>query len=354
MARDHDEKIDEPVPLAAEDRAILDLECATVVGHTCKVIELTPGGPTIEAIRTRMASRMADVPLLTRRLGGSAQAPSWVQDPHFDISRHVVAASSPKLDDDGLRNLVADLFAQRLERDRPLWRMDVAALANGGTVLIWRIHHALADGSTIMRLARILLWDAHEDEAAAPAPVVATALANDQARRRIHLSGFLRREFAEAGRSPFDGVIGTRRAVGFTAVPLPELRRAAHDLAGATVNDALLSAVAGALRSWIELEHGTLDDVRVRVPVSLHNPDDVSSNRDSFFNLSLPVHIADPTARLRAVRAATAIRKAAHDAELEDVLMRDLSGVSPTLRKFASRLQDNPRRFAVSVSNVPG
>jgi hypothetical protein len=142
--------------------------------------------------------------------------------------------------------------------------------------------------------------------------------------------------------------------VGFTAVPLPELRRAAHDLAGATVNDALLSAVAGALRSWIELEHGTLGDVRVRVPVSLHNPDDVSSNRDSFFNLSLPVHIADPTARLRAVRAATAIRKAAHDAELEDALMRDLSGVSPTLRKFASRLQDNPRRFAVSVSNVPG
>jgi hypothetical protein len=88
--------------------------------------------------------------------------------------------------------------------------------------------------------------------------------------------------------------------------------------------------------------------------VSLHGTGDHDSNHDSFFNLTLPVHIADPIERLRTVRAATAVRKAEHDADLEGALMQALSIASPSLQKFASRLQDNPRRFAVSVSNVPG
>lgn len=346
------------IPLAAEDRAILDLESPTVVGHTCKVIELAPDGATVDAIRTRLASRLSDASLLTRCLSNSGPAPCWIQDPLFDITQHVVAAPpGPPLDIEDVRSLVGQLFTQRLPRDRPLWRIDVAPLANGGTVLIWRIHHALADGITIIRLAEILLWDGHLRHSAARSAISTPGtggLEQDQNRRRLHLASFLRREFAESGPSPFDGTIGTRREVGFTTVSLPQLRHAAHELAGATVNDALLSAVAGALRSWIEWHHGTIGDVRVRVPVSLHGSGEDSANRDSFFNVILPLHIADPIERLRAVRAQTAIRKAEHDAELEGALMQALRIASPSLQKFATRLQDHPRRFAVSVSNVPG
>jgi diacylglycerol O-acyltransferase len=93
--------------------------------------------------------------------------------------------------------------------------------------------------------------------------------------------------------------------------------------------------------------------VRVKIPVSLHSGDD-EGNRDSFFTLELPLGEPDVVARLAAVRAATSVRKADHDAETLDDLMRDLARVSPQLEHFCRRLEASPRAFALNVSNVPG
>ncbi len=57
-------------------------------------------------------------------------------------------------------------------------------------------------------------------------------------------------------------------------MPLGPLHDGAKRLAGATVNDAVLACVAGGLRHWIEQHHGQLDDLRVEVPVSLHQEGD--------------------------------------------------------------------------------
>jgi hypothetical protein len=99
----------------------------------------------------------------------------------------------------------------------------------------------------------------------------------------------------------------------------------------------------------------------VKVPVSLHGdpaahePGDAQpGNRDSFFCLDVPVTPADPVARLQAVRRATRVRKAEHDAERLDALLRQLGSISPRLRGFADRLLASPRSFALNVSNVPG
>ncbi|MDQ3721315.1 MAG: WS/DGAT domain-containing protein, partial [Actinomycetota bacterium] len=140
----------------------------------------------------------------------------------------------------------------------------------------------------------------------------------------------------------------------FASVPLRELHDAAKRLAGATLNDAVLAVVAGALRCWLQRHHGQLGRVRIRVPVSLHEEGDDAGNRDSFFSVSLPLNEPDPVARLRAAQAATAVRKADHDAEQMDHLLRALGGISPRLGRFCARLEDSPRRFALSVSNVPG
>src|SRR6185312_6815323 len=147
---------------------------------------------------------------------------------------------------------------------------------------VWRIHHALADGTTAMRFAREVLWDV---DAGAPAPTAtqrAAHAAADEERRRQHLRGFLHREFARSHtRSPFDGRIGTRRVIAFAAVPLAPLHDAAKAHCQATLNDAVLSVVAGALRRWVLAHHGHLGEVRVRVPVSLHREGDDALNRDS-------------------------------------------------------------------------
>jgi diacylglycerol O-acyltransferase len=347
----------QPIPLGPEDRAILELESATIAGHTCKVVRLGAGAPDVARLRERIAERISLAPLLTRRLGGAAGAPAWVLDEDFDVARHVVAAEvAAPLDRRGVLELVARRFEQRLERDRPLWRIDVAPCADGGGVLVWRIHHALADGTASMRYARALLWDERAD---APAPRDAASAARqaaaDDARRRAHLAGFLKREFAPSRvRSPFDGRIGTRREIGFAAVRLGALREAAHRLAGATVNDAVLCVVAGALRRWVEHHHGELGEIRARIPVSLHHEGDDAANRDSFFSIGLRLWQPDPVVRLRRIHAQTAERKAAQDARLREQLLEELRAVSPSLRRFAARVERSPRQFALSISNVPG
>ena len=132
------------------------------------------------------------------------------------------------------------------------------------------------------------------------------------------------------------------------------MRTASHAIAGATVNDAILCVLAGALRRWITDHHGHLGVVRVRVPVSLHHEGDEAANRDSFFSLGLPLSEPDPVVRLRLVHRRTTVRKSAHDAERMDALMHELSGVSPRLQQFCVRVQESPREFALCVSNVPG
>lgn len=339
-------------PLTAQDEAILALESGVLAGHTCKVIELGSGAPPLERLRARVAEGLTRAPALTSRLDGEPGQMSWVQAEDFDVSEHVVPSPDGALAPDALRAQVAQLFCERLDRSRPLWRIDVLALEGGGAALVWRLHHTLADGTTAMRWARALLWDvavgAQGARAAAP-----RGHGGDDDRRRAHAARFFAREFGRA-RSPFDGPIGVQREVAFAALPLGALHAAARRVAGATVNDALVSVIGGAVRGWLAEHHGHAGHVRIKVPVSLHRPGDDAGNADSFFFVSVPLEHADPVARLRAVRAATAQRKTDQDAEEMERLLVDLRALSPRLSGLCEQVERSGRAFALNVSNVPG
>lgn len=342
-------------PLTAEDRAILDLERGHVVGHTCKVVVLGEGAPTAEALRGEIARRIEAAPGLRWRLTGSADAPAWVVDEEFDLARHVVDARVDEpLERTSLTPFVARAFAQRLPRDRPLWHMDVVPLADGGGALVWRIHHALADGATVMRYARSVLWD-EPGETAPSTPRGGSRHGADEDRRRGHLAQFVRREFGRThGASPFDAPLDGRREIAFASCPLAALHDAAKRVGGSTLNDAVLATVAGAIGAWVRRHGGGPREMRVKVPVSLHRIGDDPGNRDSFFVVALPLGEPDPIARLDATRAATAIRKHEHDAEHLDALHKRLARVSPALERLCERLERGGRSFGINVSNVPG
>lgn len=342
------------IPLAAEDRAILALEGPKLAGHTCKVIVLGEDAPSSSVLAERVAERITATPALMRRLGGTPDSPVWIEDSGFDSRANILTAPcAAPVDRAGLRVEVARLFAQRLDRERPLWRIDRVALQDGGVALVWRIHHALADGSTAMRYAQALLWDGSTDESQAGSRTLTHE--QDQVRRRAHLAHFFAREFARSRRgSPFDGSIGARREVAFATLPLKELHDAARSIDGATLNDAVLSVVGGGLRRWIEDHHGRIGSVRVKVPVSMHHAGEDVGNRDSFFSVAVPLAQPDTVACLRAVHGATAVRKAEHDAETMDGLLRELRHVSPGLGRLCERIERSPRTFAVNISNVPG
>jgi diacylglycerol O-acyltransferase / wax synthase len=355
-------------PLSSEDVSILALENQTVAGHACKVIVLSDG-IDVELLRASISARLPRAPDLCVRLRELEGSWCWVPDDEMDMAAHVVLGpSAGDGDETDLRAAVGRIFQQRLDRSRPLWRIDVMpSLEGGGSALIWRVHHALADGSTAMRMADAVLWDPaagaeasrrrHADRRAGSGPARSTAAA----RRRLGAVRAMAREVPQPWhRSPFDGHISARREVAFAIVPFAGLRRVAHVSQGATVNDGVLTVVAGALRRWLERAHGHLGTVRVKVPVSLHTRSIASEetpaepgNRDSFFCLDVPLGSDDPLERLGMIRRSTVVRKQDHDAEHIDSLMHALARI-PRLRQFAERALAHPRAFAVNVSNVPG
>jgi diacylglycerol O-acyltransferase / wax synthase len=350
-----------PEPLSVEDARILDLEEGPVRGHTCKLV-LLDGVRGVEQLREHVESRLDREHRLGVRLVGG-DVPAWEPDPAVRIERQVRDAGA--VDEAGLPDAVGALMAERLPRDRPLWALDVVAIEDRRTALVWRIHHALADGSTAMRMARNVLFDeapaavALGRAGAGDGAVEARAAARSRLaplRAALHVPAALHRELARRGaETALDAEIGERRAVAFVDVELEAVKRIAHaQPEHATVNDVVLTAVAGGLRAWLDGLDAHPHVLRVKVPVSLHQPGDDDGNRDSFICVDLPIDEADPVARLGAIASETRERKRDHDAQTLDAFFRDLAHMSSSLERFAEHWAASPRVFTLNVSNVPG
>lgn len=353
-------------PLSADDAAILALEAGPVRGHTCKLVVLD-GERGVEELSAHVAERLHREPRLGVRLI-DGELPAWVPDSRLEIAHLVHDGGS--VDELGLPAKVGLLMTERLPRDRPLWALDVVTVEGGRTALVWRIHHALADGMTAMRMARKVLFDdaphvAAASSATAPRPATGDSAveARGPARSRLtplrstlHVPSALRRELARRGsETALDAEIGERREVAFADAELDDVKRIAHALPErATVNDVVLAAVAGGLRTWLDGLGAHPHALRVKVPVSLHQPGDEAGNRDSFICVDLPIDEPDPVARLRAIASETRERKSDHDAETLDAFFRDLSHVSSSVERFAEHWAMSPRVFTLNVSNVPG
>ena len=257
--------------LSADDARVLALESGTVRGHTCKVLVIA-GDRTAQQVRAHLEGRLGAVPRLMQRLDPGPGRPAWDDDPGFSLERHVTSRGT--LNDVGLRRHVGAVMATPLDRERPLWAIDVVALLpRGRTALVWRIHHALADGMTAMRMARELLLEATTDEAPGRGPGARERSSRRSAvRRAASMPTTLRRELARhATPSPLARAAGPRRAVAFVDAPLEALRRIGHTAPErATINDVALSAVGGGLRRWLEALDAPSAALRLKVPVSLH------------------------------------------------------------------------------------
>ena len=339
--------------LSPEDARILALESGTIRGHTCKLIVIA-GLRSAAEFRAQLDKRLGAVPQLTRRLDPEADPPAWVDDPAFSLDRHVIDRGA--LDDAGLRRLVATAMETPLDRMRPLWAMDVVSpLAGGRTALVWRIHHAVADGMTAMRMARALLLDAAAHEPSSrrqPSHPSASAL-----RRAASVPMALRQALGRrASLSPLAHHVGARREVAFVDAPLEVLHHIGHAApVHATVNDVALSAVGAGMRAWLDELGAPVACVRVKVPVSLHQPGEPdSANRDSFIFVDLPVEQRDPIECLAAVTRQTRDSKRRHDAETLHTFFRGLGRLSRSLDRRAGQWAMSPRLFTLNVSNVPG
>jgi WS/DGAT/MGAT family acyltransferase len=245
----------------------------------------------------------------------------------------------------------------------------VDRLDDGGMAIVWRVHHALADGTTCVRLASTLLWDRPADPdpdgrsawRAAPAPsrrsLLASGLTDRAARLRRHRLRAPSLTSVEAGEkvvarelrpsastTELDARAGSTRSVAFASVPFQPLRQAGKAISeSVTINDLALSIVAGGVRGWL----GSDASIRVKVPVSLHDRDPgvPLSNHDSYFFVDLPVDEPDAVQRVLAINRETTERKVGHDAETLYHL-----GTHPAIAHWAM----SPHVFTFNVSNVKG
>ncbi|MCF6522819.1 wax ester/triacylglycerol synthase domain-containing protein [Streptomyces sp. JJ36] len=349
-----------PKRLSADDARLLELESAAIAGHTLKMIVLGPGRDPLDVGRLREHVDARLGPGSRGRERVALPEAHWVTDDAFDISAHVRRCDGTAgIDERDAWAVAGELMSERLDHRRPLWAIDlVGPLADGREVIVARIHHAMADGISCLRFLDEALW---EPPGAAPPPAHRAGAAPGPARPPRHelrrLPATLRREFGHRARdSALDREIGARRELAVTAVPLAELKAiGAARPHRATVNDVLLAAVCGALRTWPAAD-GRLGRLRAQVPVSLHRRDEDAAgpgNRDAFLNVDLPLTEPDPPTRLDRISGETATRKAAGDAqELYDFF--HALARCPPLGRIVGRLAAGPHEFSLAISNVPG
>lgn len=258
---------------------------------------------------------------------------TWELDPHFDIRAHVhrVALPSPG-DKSALQNLMSDIASTPLDRSRPLWQFHVVEGYGDGWVLAGRLHHSIADGIALMRVL-LSLTDFSAD---APLPPPESQETHSPGKRRSILrtvtgpatsvvrttreaAGAIVHQSMETFRNPgrivdlakvgagnattlakmtlrspdpqtiFKGDLGiTKRTAWSDPLPLGDVKIIGRSLSG-TVNDVLLTAVAGALRRYLEDRNQPVNGVNFRalVPVNLR-PLDAPLELGNRFGLIFP------------------------------------------------------------------
>jgi diacylglycerol O-acyltransferase len=260
---------------------------------------------------------------------------AWDVDRDFDLDHHVRFNALPQpgrvLE---LLSLCSRLHSTLLDRHRPLWELHVIeGLNDGRFAMYFKVHHALVDGVSAMRvLSRTLSTDPDERDMPAPwAPRerrpregrgegtdVAAALkrAASLAGDAVGLVPVLQRSLRDALRNQaatmsFNAprtilntkITGARR---FAAQSWPvERMKAVGRATGTTLNDVVLAMCSGALRTYLT-ELGALPDepLIAMVPVSLHGDDTghgQGGNAVGAVMCNLGTDLADPADRLSAV-----------------------------------------------------
>jgi diacylglycerol O-acyltransferase len=318
--------------------------------------------------------------------------PVWVDDPHFNLSYHLRhSALPPPGNDEQLRRTAARIFAQRLDRGKPLWEIwMIEGLAESRWALLSKVHHCMVDGVSATDLMSIMFggdapanggsWEPEPEpsgaelvvrtltrrtfdpseqlrtvRAAARAPREALGQARDLVRGMASGARVLR----PLGGSSLVGPVGPHRTWSWAQVRLSDVK-AVRSTLGGTVNDAVLAIVSGGLRDLLEARGESVTDrtVRALVPVSVRRPGErgVYNNRVSAMFAELPVGIADPGERLGVLRTQMDGLKQSKQAVAGDVLT-SLSGFAPPmLLALGARLAARSPTLGLQtgVTNVPG
>jgi diacylglycerol O-acyltransferase len=337
----------------------------------------------------------------------------WEEQPDADLEQRYekVRLRAPGGDAE-LQRLIAEHRVAQLDRGEPLWHVLLVDNFHGGSAVLFRAHHAIADGIRMVQLA-FSIFDTEPGAAAGaraarghaaarkqPAAVVpepeaqtlvgqvwsqAAALTGTSvqlarsavtnpvgaahsviARRRLPsfltaISGDVdtARKLVLGTRNDstgWTGAVGQEKAMAWSpAIPLDEVKTVAH-AHHATVNDVLVTCVADSLRAYLEKHDAVCHSVTWDVPVNL-KPFDPDlpvelGNGFALVQLELPTNIDDPVRALEVVKHRMGRIKGGHEAVLDYGIQAVISRMSTRLYRATIDLLAN-RAIGV-LTNVPG
>ncbi|MGC4367660.1 wax ester/triacylglycerol synthase family O-acyltransferase [Hydrogenophaga sp. R2] len=367
-----------------------------------------------EALLQRVRERLLPYRRFVQVAREDAAGAHWSDDPDFRLERHLqsrpLRRRKGQTAQQALQERVATLAMQPLDPDHPLWHFELIEQHDGGSALIARIHHCIADGIALISVMMSLvdggalppqrdkpargrkkaLREGAEDwvadslirplgditaralEAAGGGAAKSMALLAepqkgightvDQAMEMARLGGQLASDLAALALMPDDsptrlkGQPGhTKRVAWCEPVPLDQVKAIGRAF-GCSVNDVLLACVAGAIGNYLRDlgDDPAGQEIRAMVPVNLRPMEDAwkLGNRFGLVPLLLPIGTEHPLERLFAVKRRMADLKGS----LQPLLTFGLLSVAGLLVKPAQEamLSLFGRKTTAVMTNVPG
>jgi diacylglycerol O-acyltransferase len=353
--------------------------------------------PDRERLRGLVQRWIATIPRLHQRViePFAFSLPEWEDDAHFDLDYHVRDVVLPEpASEQHLFEFISAVFATPLDHLRPLWEgYLIEGLEGGRAACFFKVHHTVMDGvgsiagfealtqghraepvrvprrvqtlpprSTATRIAdlgRDMLSNVSGGVRAVTDLALRAALRPGEVVEQLAatargLRGMLADLSAPSTRDPLaDGSTGISRRLDGMTLSLPRLRRIKQAL-GVTLNDLVLTAVAGAVGRYHDHRKVHVEELHCMVPMNLRQEHEryALGNRVGMCNIALPVGEPDPLVRLERISSQTAAAKSDKRGGAFPVLMRLLT-LAPAAA-FRLLAQSITGRINLICTNVPG
>ena len=394
--------------LTGMDASFLYLETPNAPMHISSLAiydqSTAPGGKVrFKDLIENYSNRLRVMPPMTRKLVEvplNLDHPYWVSDGNYDPEFHIRHLALPRPGDwRQLCILISRLHARPLDRDHPLWEAyviegldNVEGVPEGSFAVFSKTHHAAIDGTSGMEMTAAI-HDLSPDYKTSQKPVMINIdshpsklelIARSQLnniKKPFHFISVARntvpgmaraynatrkgelQQVKNVPRTRFNGKVSPHRVFQAITVDLEDVKGIKNAVPGATVNDAALTIVGGALRKYLT-EHAELPEhsLAAMAPVNVRSDaDNTGGNIVSALTVQIRTDIEDPMERLAAVHNGTKDAKQYSNA-VGAKAMTDYSQFIPsTLTAQAARLASRwglmsrvKPTFNCVVTNVPG
>lgn len=388
--------------LNALDRSFLTAETRDVMMHVGALLTLSPpkkgrAGDLLVQLREELergqrVQRPWNLKLKHPDLLASPMQ-AWVEDDAFELDYHVRRSALPAPNDEReLGILVSRLHGAPLDFHRPPWEAHFIEGLDGDRVAIYfKVHHALVDGYTGMRmLTKSLSTDPDEldtpwfwerppvdrdkkkneidtvptFEALARAAREQVGVTKDVGRALMGLVRSVRRHEDDlvaplsAPKSILNQKITRSRRFATQQLPMDRLKRIAH-VHGATINDVVLAVCGSALRRFLsEMDALPEKSLVAMLPVNIRPKDDPggSGNAVGAILASLATDVDDEEERLARIVASTKRAKQQLQGMSKNAILQySVLVMTPLMLSLVPSAVSRVRpAFNVVISNVPG